>query len=57
MPATKRRGHEGRTLLWPWTDRGRSAVTPESVRADMEALRAMVKATAYSLVLDRLVRV
>ena len=42
MPAKKRVGGEGRTLSWPWSDRGRSAVTRESVRADLIRLGVMV---------------
>lgn len=53
MAAPKRAGHEGRTVTWPWSDRGRSAVTAESVLADIDALRFWV---SYSLVLDGLVR-
>ncbi len=53
MAARKRQGHEGRVQPWTWCDRGRSACTPESIRADIAALRAWV---SYRLVLDGLVR-
>ena len=42
MPAAKRKGHEGRRVEWPWADRGRSAVTRESVRADLIRLGMLV---------------
>jgi hypothetical protein len=42
MAATKRRGHEGRRVVWPWSDRGRSAVTRESVERDIAELASRV---------------
>lgn len=43
MPATKRgNAMRGKAVQWPWSDRGRSSVTRESVRADLIRLGAMV---------------
>jgi hypothetical protein len=39
VPAAHRIGNEGRIILWTWDDRGRSAVTRESVLRDLTALR------------------
>lgn len=44
MPAKKRIGGEGRRTVWPWSDRGRSSTTRESVIADLERLRAWLDA-------------
>ncbi len=39
MPANTRGPRmKGRRVEWPWDDRGRSAVTRESVKRDIEAL-------------------
>jgi hypothetical protein len=38
MPRKRRIGSEGRRNVWTWDDRGRSAVTRESVLRDLEAL-------------------
>lgn len=35
---------------WPWDDRGRSAVTVESVQRDMAAIRAMLPRRCWLLV-------
>ncbi len=43
----------GRRVVWPWCDRGRSAVTRESVLRDLDALRkngAMLDALVAGLV-------
>ena len=42
MPAKKRVGGEGRRVEWPWSDRGRSALTAEDVRKSLEALAAFM---------------
>ena len=50
MPAAKRTGAEGRRVVWPWADRGRSAVTPKSVRDDIEKLRAWLEPRFFEVV-------
>lgn len=50
MPAARRAGNEGRCIEWPWDDRGRSAVTRESVLADIERLRAWLEPRFFVLV-------
>jgi hypothetical protein len=39
VAAKRRKGHEGRAVVWPWADRGRAKVTPDSVQRNLEALR------------------
>ena len=50
MPAAKRAGHEGRRVVWPWSDRGRSKVTAKKVRDDIEALRRMLEPRWFEVV-------
>jgi len=41
----KRRKRNGTVVQWPWSDRGRSAVTRESVQADIARLAALLPAS------------
>jgi hypothetical protein len=46
MPANKQGNRmRGRVVQWPWSDRGRSAVTRESVQADIVRLAALLPAS------------
>lgn len=44
MATPKKRRRGGTVVQWPWSDRGRSAVTRESVQDDIEKLAALLPA-------------
>ena len=44
MATPKKRRRGGMAVEWPWSDRGRSAVTRESVQDDIKKLAALLPA-------------
>lgn len=53
MGLRKRQGHEGRRIVWPWSDRGRSGYAAADVMRELERLRAWID---VRLIADGLVR-